>query len=137
MDNIRTTIKYKPRGNFSVVYTLLEEAWKECEELQETPLDSFIFYQRAYWKELDAWEIICTDGVKLVGALGVTDDWDVHCGVIKQVVSFYVLPEYRDKKVGMKLFNEAKRLARNTGGKILGYTHRVKPWTYLTRYIKL
>lgn len=133
----KIVIQYKSTGNPSVIFSLLESAWDECEELQVNPKEEYIFSQRLYWRQLDAWEVIYTRGEEMLGALGVTQDYDIHCGDIASIVSFYVLPEHRKGGIGGKLFREAVRIAKENNFKILGYTHRVKPWTYLTRYIKL
>lgn len=133
----KIVIQYKSTGNPSVIFSLLESAWDECEELQVNPKEEYIFSQRLYWRQLDAWEVIYTRGEEMLGALGVTQDYDIHCGDIASIVSFYVLPEHRKGGIGGKLFREAIRIAKENNFKILGFTHRVKPWVYQTRYIKL
>jgi GNAT superfamily N-acetyltransferase len=53
------------------------------------------------------------------------------------VFTQYVLPGYREQSVSLKLMRAAIRIARDSGSKVLAYTHRKGDWRYETIYKEL
>ena len=116
--------------------TLFTRAWDECSELQVQPKENWVADSIEYLESLTLYRLVIRDGGSVVGGLLLVEDDDVHVGRCLSVAYHYVLPEYRNKYLGFKLLKLALAIARNNNFKVLAYTHRVAPWTYITRYRK-
>lgn len=114
--------------------TLFTRAWDECSELQMQPKETWVADSIEYLESFTMTRLVIKDDCKVIGGLLLAEDDDVHVGRCLAVVYHYVLPEYRNKYLGFKLLRLALAIARNQNYNVLAYTHRVAPWTYITRY---
>jgi len=84
--------------------------------------------------EFDRTEIVCTDnGVVVGGAVIVLDD-DQHVGPCLSLQWQYVLPAYRNKRLGRYFVRELLRQAGWAGIKNVCYTHRTGVGKYTLTY---
>lgn len=116
--------------------TLFTAAWEECSELQMQPKENWVADSIEYLESLTLTRLVIRDNGKVIGGLLLAEDDDVHVGRCLAVMYHYVLPEYRNNQLGFKLLKLALAIARNNNYDVLAYTHRVAPWTYITRYRK-
>lgn len=113
---------------------LFEVAWEECSELQIQPKIDWVDNSLEYLFNVDLYRFTVYDGDKIVGGLLLCDDLDLHVGRCLSVTFQYVLPEYRNKMLGFKLMKLALDLSLNLNYRVMAYTHRLGPWTYVTKY---
>lgn len=123
----------EPTGDSSLYW----HAWGEFIELQVMDREAWVEHHTALLTSLPRYEFTLTDGGTLVGGLILVHDHDVHVGECMSVLANYVLPEYRSRVLGSRLFRAALNLTRDTGCSVLAFTHRVKDWQYITNYRKL
>lgn len=117
---------------------LFERAWDECAELQVQEKHVWLGQAVYSLSQLDRYEIVVAHGDHVVGAVVLAGDpWDAHVGPCMSVFSQYVLPEYRNNGVSLRLMRECIRIARENDAGVLAYTHRTAPWRYSTTYRRI
>lgn len=117
-------------------FDLFKRAWGECIELQSTTESEWIGRSLLMLQGLDRYEvgIFRPDGYVVGGAVIAHDPWDTHVGPCMSVFTQYVLPEYRNRGISLKLMREALRITRLSEHTTLAFTHRKGDWRYETIY---
>lgn len=118
-------------------FTIYDAAWCECKELQLSDRYGWVAHTMRCISQADRVEVGARlDGV-LVGGVILYKDYDPHVGDCMYVVFQYVMPEYRNRGIALKLFKMALEETRRQGLPVLAYTHRLRDWEYKTTYRKL
>lgn len=134
----KVIVSHRPAGSIVQNYALFASAWDEFVELQVQPKDIWAGTAISSLSQLDRWEVFVHNGEVPVGAVVLASDpWDVHVGPCYSVFAQYVLPEYRNAGISLRLMREAVRICRTNSAPVLAYTHRAGDWTYLTRYRRI
>ena len=115
-------------------FTLYDRAWREFEELQMSDRYGWVAHTMRCIKAADRVEVGARVDGALVGGVVLHSEYDPHVGHCLYVVFQYVLPEYRNKGIALKLFKMALEETRRQGLPVLAYTHRLCDWKYITTY---
>lgn len=135
---LRLEILWKKGGDAMHPDSLFEDAWENHIECQGIGKLNWATSQREYITDMDRFELLAFDGDKLVGAMVLAFDEDeVHVGRCCYVAFAYMLPAYRGGNAGAWFYRTALRITKNCGYPVLAYTHRVRDWEYLVRYIRI
>lgn len=115
---------------------LFKTAWHEFIELQTTSQDEWVGRSLLSMQGLDRYEIgvFRSDGIPIAAMIVGYDFWDAHVGPCMSVFAQYVLPDYRNRGISLKLMREAIRITRDSEYNTLAYTHRKGDWRYETIY---
>lgn len=117
---------------------MFSRAWDECVELQVTPKEEWIGRALLSLQSLERYEVAVIAHSEVVGGLIIAHDpWDAHVGPCISVFSQYVMPEFRHTGVSNRCMREAVRIAKQSGAKVLAFTHRKGPWRYCTIYRRI
>ena len=127
---------YRHRNEPIQNLNLFKNAWHEFIELQTSTEDEWVGRSLLMLQGLDRYElgIFRPDGLVIAAAIVAYDDWDAHVGPCMSVFAQYVLPDYRNRGISLKLMREAIRITRDSEYNTLAYTHRKGDWRYETIY---
>ena len=112
-------------------------AWDECVELQCSAKELWVGRVLGTLSALSRFELGIFDGTRAVGAAVIAPDHDVHVGPCMSVLAQYVMPEYRNKFISLRLMRACLALTNKSAFNVLAYTHRLGPWKYSTTYRKV
>lgn len=115
---------------------LFECAWDEFPELQTTDKITWTGNSLLMMQGLDRYEVgVFTPTGDVVGAAIIAPDiWDAHVGPCISVFAQYILPEFRNRGISLKLMREAIRITKESNYTVLAFTHRVGDYRYETVY---
>lgn len=132
---VGTIVTFRRRGEPVQNFDMFSRAWDEFPELQVTPKDEWIGRNLLSLQSMDRWELGVHIRGEVIGGIALADDpWDAHVGPCVSVFAQYVMPEYRLQQVSALLMRTALRIARDSGHRVIAFTHRKGDWRYETIY---
>lgn len=132
---MRTEIRLCAAGDRSVLAVLALPSALEFPELrQNQDYREDVLRIASSLAEFDRTEIVYYDGETIVGGATIVIDDDQHVGICLTLQWQYILPGYRNKRLGVAFIRELKRQAGWAGIRNVCWTHRTGIGRYTVVY---
>lgn len=134
---VQIVIHEKDGGEITETIPLIKEAIWDIEELtwNSTGFEAHERVARSIQENCRV-EITAEVGGRVVGAIILVAEEDIHLGPLMSAQWFFVIPEFRGA-AGSRLIRAAYKEAIALGWDWFTFSHRVSPGTYQINYRKL